>query len=118
MLAVWKRDVLVYDTRVVERIDVDRRSVGHERVGLHWRLEGGVDVAVGSAEPDEHRVQVGGRERKKEVAVDRNLRLLRVQIGQRGLTDRFSGPTGRCQPEADTRNGQIDADYVHRDGSR
>ena len=57
----------------------------HERVVLGGQFERGIDVSIGSGEPDERRIEVGGWEGEKERTVDRQLRTLTVEVLQCGL---------------------------------
>jgi len=71
---VGVRGIVSHDRRVIVAIDVDRRRIGHERVGLLGYLERRDETAFGSAEADDPCRPVLRRKRQEEMAVDGDLR--------------------------------------------
>ena len=106
------------DRRVVLAVDVEGRGVTDERKRLLWRLEGGIDTALGGGDADEPGFTIRRGERQEEMRVDRDLRPLLRQIVERGLPDDFAATRRRRQLEAQAGRRQIDLDDVHVNGAR
>src|SRR5262249_60408917 len=63
---------------------------------------------------DQHRIQVGRRKRKEEMAVNGDLRLLCIKVGERRLTNGLTSASRRREPKPDARDRQVDANDMHR----